>query len=202
MKQSSSKFKIFRILLGIIAAIVWYVCYSKGGNPVVQEIAGVLAVVCLFGKLLWRMFTRPSRSNAKSSLDNGSTTKQYDDATTIRPYFLDLKRTWVWNGKELRPYYRDLNKTWIWDGKELRPYYYDLHKTWIWDGKELRPYYHDLNKTWIWDGKELRPYYYDLHKTWVWKDDQMQPYFRDLNKTWVVEGDVSVPVLAKAIGII
>ena len=164
------KFKIIRIVVGLVAAIVWYICDTKGGDAVVQEVAGLLAILCLFGKLIWK-YLFLSKSDDKSS----SPTKKSPIHASPSSTSSQVK---------IEPYYSDLKRVWLWDGKELRPYFPDLKRTWLWDGKELRPYFPDLKRSWLWDGKELRP------------------YFPDLKRSWKVSGDIPIPVLAKAVGII
>ena len=66
----------------------------------------------------------------------------------------------------------------------------------------IKPYNGDLSRAWEWDGHQLKPYHGDLSRAWEWNGRQLKPYHADLSRTWEIEGDIPIPVIAKAAGII
>lgn len=66
---SKTTLKLIRYTIGIIALAVWYICKENNGNPILQESAAVLAVILLFGKLIWKLLFHSSTSS-KSNIDS------------------------------------------------------------------------------------------------------------------------------------
>lgn len=66
---TKTKLKFIRYTIGIIALVVWYICKENNGNPIVQECAGILAIILLFGKLIWKCLFHSS-TTPKSNIDS------------------------------------------------------------------------------------------------------------------------------------
>lgn len=175
----------------------WYLAII---NIIIQTVAVGVFVIIAIGWIIMKVLGSKSATDTQSS--SGGSVSSSNAIGSIKPYYSDLSRTWEWDGKQLKPYHSDLKRTWEWDGRQLKPYHSDLSKTWEWDGRQLKPYHSDLSRTWEWDGKQLKPYYSDLKRTWEFTGKQVKPYHSDLSRTWEIEGNIPIPVIAKAIGII
>lgn len=86
--QTKTKFKLVRYAVGIIAAVIWYLCKDKGGNPVVQEVAGIIAVLALFRRLIWKFLfhsTKTDASASSSTQTNPSSTSEVKRMSPPKP---------------------------------------------------------------------------------------------------------------------
>lgn len=173
----------------------WYLAII---NIIIQSVAVGVFVVLVIGWLILKFLSSKSSSDTQTNSGNSVSSSK----GSIKPWGGSLSKSWEWDGKSLKRWGGSLSNSWEWDGKNLKRWGGSLSESWEWDGKNLKRWGGSLSDSWEWDGKNLKRWGGSLSNSWEWDGKYFKRWGGSLSDSWEIEGNIPIPAIAKAIGII
>jgi len=224
--EQSTVLIVIYALAGLTLISVYYFNVKKSGwllailTLIIQTISAIIIapflILYFFNKMMnaivggnsdsTKSANSPSRPNSSTKSANSpnrpNNSLPTNEENIIKPWGTSIDKGWEYRNGIIKPWGASIDKGWEYKDGIIKPWGASIDKGWEYKDGIIKPWGASTDKGWEYKDGIIKPWGVSIDKGWEYRNGIIKPWGASIDKGWEVKGNIPIPVIAKAIGII